>query len=207
MSQRVVRFAQSPDQLAAWLERAIPKLDLPVIQGPNGHELHALPSHPIRSEPDPYPHILQFGRPPAVERIRILAHETWPDPENPAAQHGTTPSVAEFTFRPLPDGRWEAVIKYHEALEPWIEALRRDAADGWIEPKAPPIEEIDLLERIPAGTSREIVRLWRQGLTAPEIGYRLNREAKTITNRIIDLRQAHGADVVPRRKPVQKSRQ
>jgi hypothetical protein len=50
---------------------------------------------------------------------------------------------------------------------------------------------------IPEGWQREAVCLWRRGYSAPEIGQRLGYGAKTVGNRLSELRQAHGEEIVP----------
>ena len=55
----------------------------------------------------------------------------------------------------------------------------------------------DPCDVIPEGWQRQAVKLWRQGYSAPEIGERLNYDAKTVSNRLSELRQAYGEEIVP----------
>ena len=48
-----------------------------------------------------------------------------------------------------------------------------------------------------SGKDAEIVRLWTEGRTAAQIATHLERETKTIENRITALRRKYGTDLVP----------
>lgn len=55
----------------------------------------------------------------------------------------------------------------------------------------------DPCDVIPEGWQREAVRLWRQGYTATEIGRMLKYNSKTVANKLSELRQVYGEEVVP----------
>jgi hypothetical protein len=57
------------------------------------------------------------------------------------------------------------------------------------------------------GGHREAVKLWRAGYTAPEIELRIGSRpaAKTIHNRISDLRKIYGSEIVPYRRSMPRS--
>ena len=68
---------------------------------------------------------------------------------------------------------------------------------GWDIPREHPIEKSD----IPLNKEdEEMLRLWNDGLTAKEIGFRTGKVGKTISNRLSVLRGMYGEERVPLRK-------
>lgn len=70
-----------------------------------------------------------------------------------------------------------------------------------------PQEEIlsqDILERelkkIPSEKWRGAVIMWRSGMSAPEIGAKINRTARTVTNKMTIIRNVLGEKIVPYHK-------
>ena len=59
-------------------------------------------------------------------------------------------------------------------------------------------EDQEMWEMIPdTGWDRQMLKLWLNGFTAPEIGERIDRAEKTIRNRLTALRREHGDEIVP----------
>ncbi len=57
-----------------------------------------------------------------------------------------------------------------------------------------------LWQQIPdKGNDREILRLWHQGYTAPQIAAQFHYSERTIYNKIHQLRKKHGTKIVPKR--------
>lgn len=66
-----------------------------------------------------------------------------------------------------------------------------------------PLSKVTLeqeLEKISSEKWRKAVMLWREGKTAPEIGKIIDRDAKTVANKITMLRKKLGDKVVPYHK-------
>ena len=47
------------------------------------------------------------------------------------------------------------------------------------------------------GWDRGAIELWREGYTAKEIGKKVNVSTRRVTNRITELRNKYGKDLVP----------
>lgn len=101
-------------------------------------------------------------------------------------------------------------VELRNTLERWEvigERLSSQPSEGGVSRGADPMgtegnehDSAPWMEVADKGYSREIARLWHEGYTAKEIGYRLDRCGKTISNHISNLRSAYGAEVIPYRK-------
>lgn len=69
-----------------------------------------------------------------------------------------------------------------------------DAIESALKDKASILDPCNV---IPQGWRREAAILWRQGYSAPEIGEKLGYDAKTVANRLSELRQVYGEEIVP----------
>ena len=120
--------------------------------------------------------LLQIG-----PRTEIQATCRW---DNPAIEHYFAELIADIARA------WPEVV---EQLQP------RATAEEELEDKPTAEERADRQpwDVIPEAQSRRIVELWTAGESGPEIGLKLGYTAKTIQNRISDLRKMFGCRVVP----------
>jgi hypothetical protein len=60
---------------------------------------------------------------------------------------------------------------------------------------------LELWKKIPdVGYNRLMLRMWHAGSSAREIGLRINRNHKTVSNNLSALRQIYGDEIVPNRR-------
>jgi len=72
------------------------------------------------------------------------------------------------------------------------------------QPAEPPDEEL-WMAILDHGWDRQALELWWEGYTSGTSASRLSLSEKTVRNRLTALRQAHGAEIVPRVEGLRKA--
>lgn len=114
-----------------------------------------------------------------------------------------TPDWGWITAQILPNDKSKLIFTYN-TQDAFLVSIGKSAYDklereGWIYTSAI-AQQDDLLNKVPKGWLREAIPLWQQGYTAPQIGERFGKAARTVTNRMSDLRKILGEEFIPRHR-------